>query len=91
VGATAEHGKYVAKMCIGCHGLGLAGGKIPGAPPQWPAASNREFAISSEAGHERRQPDCDGQTDKRIEEPLETPIHSRTCDQFGVAAAAFSA
>ena len=40
VGATVEHGKYVANMCIGCHGPGLGGGKIPGGPPDWPAASN---------------------------------------------------
>lgn len=39
-GVTAEHGKYVANLCLGCHGPGLAGGKIPGGPPDWPAASN---------------------------------------------------
>ena len=39
-GVTAEHGKYVANLCIGCHGDGLSGGKIPGGPPSWPAASN---------------------------------------------------
>jgi mono/diheme cytochrome c family protein len=33
-------GEYVAKTCAGCHGEGLAGGKIPGAPPTWPAAAN---------------------------------------------------
>jgi mono/diheme cytochrome c family protein len=37
---TAEHGAYVANMCIGCHGEHLAGGKVPGGPPDWPAASN---------------------------------------------------
>ena len=37
---SAEHGAYVANMCMGCHGAKLAGGKIPGAPPDWPAASN---------------------------------------------------
>jgi mono/diheme cytochrome c family protein len=40
VGPTVEHGKYVANMCIGCHGENLAGGNIPGAPPEWPPASN---------------------------------------------------
>lgn len=40
VGATREHGAYVANMCIGCHGATLSGGKIPGAPPDWPAAAN---------------------------------------------------
>lgn len=38
--ATAEHGAYVANLCMGCHGSTLAGGKIPGAPPAWPAAAN---------------------------------------------------
>ena len=38
-GVTIEHGKYVANMCIGCHGPQLAGGRIPGGPPDWPAAS----------------------------------------------------
>ncbi|MBL8511702.1 MAG: c-type cytochrome [Betaproteobacteria bacterium] len=37
---SAQHGAYVANMCIGCHGQGLSGGKIPGAPPDWPAAAN---------------------------------------------------
>lgn len=37
---NAPHGAYVANMCIGCHGPGLSGGKIPGGPPSWPAASN---------------------------------------------------
>lgn len=39
-GPTAAHGRYVANMCIGCHGAGLSGGRIPGAPPDWPAAAN---------------------------------------------------
>ncbi|HSV69466.1 MAG TPA: c-type cytochrome [Methylibium sp.] len=34
------HGAYVANMCIGCHGSGLSGGKIPGGPPDWPVAAN---------------------------------------------------
>ena len=37
-GVTIEHGRYVAQMCVGCHGPQLAGGRIPGAPPDWPAA-----------------------------------------------------
>ena len=36
---TPEHGAYVAQMCVGCHGTDLAGGRIPGAPPDWPAAA----------------------------------------------------
>jgi len=38
-GSTA-HGAYIANMCIGCHGPLLSGGKIPGTPPDWPAAAN---------------------------------------------------
>lgn len=37
-GATVEHGKYVAQGCVGCHGSGLTGGRIPGSPPDWPNA-----------------------------------------------------
>lgn len=37
-GLTLEHGRYVANACRGCHGLTLAGGPIPGAPPEWPPA-----------------------------------------------------
>lgn len=37
---TATHGAYVANACVGCHGPGLSGGRIPGAPPEWPAATN---------------------------------------------------
>jgi mono/diheme cytochrome c family protein len=37
---SRAHGAYVANMCIGCHGPQLSGGKIPGTPPDWPAAAN---------------------------------------------------
>jgi mono/diheme cytochrome c family protein len=37
---SLQHGAYVANMCMGCHGPALAGGRIPGAPPDWPAAAN---------------------------------------------------
>lgn len=40
VAVSAEHGYYVSRACIGCHGPGLAGGKIPGTPPHWPPAAN---------------------------------------------------
>jgi mono/diheme cytochrome c family protein len=39
-GVTLQHGAYVANMCIGCHGAKLAGGKVPGGPPDWPPAAN---------------------------------------------------
>lgn len=38
--ATEEYGKYLSMACIGCHGSGFSGGRIPGTPPQWPAAKN---------------------------------------------------
>jgi mono/diheme cytochrome c family protein len=36
---SVEHGRYVANMCLGCHGPTLAGGKVPGGPPDWPPAA----------------------------------------------------
>lgn len=38
--ASIEHGGYVGQTCAGCHGPGLSGGRIPGAPPAWPVAAN---------------------------------------------------
>lgn len=35
---TPAYGEYVAQMCKGCHGGTFAGGRIPGSPPEWPAA-----------------------------------------------------
>jgi cytochrome c553 len=37
---TAAYGKYLALLCTGCHGPGLSGGKIPGAPPELPIPTN---------------------------------------------------
>jgi len=37
---TVTYGKYLASGCTGCHGEGLSGGKIPGAPPDWGPAAN---------------------------------------------------
>jgi mono/diheme cytochrome c family protein len=37
---SVAHGAYVANTCMGCHGTHLSGGKIPGAPPTWPAPAN---------------------------------------------------
>jgi cytochrome c553 len=41
-GITAEYGRYVADVggCKGCHGPGLSGGHIPGAPSDWKPAAN---------------------------------------------------
>jgi mono/diheme cytochrome c family protein len=51
---NAQHGAYVANMCIGCHGPGLSGGAIPGGPPDWPAAAN---ITSGKASAMPRYPD----------------------------------
>jgi mono/diheme cytochrome c family protein len=40
-------GKYIAQACTGCHGPHFSGGKIPGTPPSWPAASNLTAASDS--------------------------------------------
>jgi len=37
---TAAYGKHLAKGCMGCHGEGYSGGKIPGAPPEMPIPLN---------------------------------------------------
>lgn len=37
---TADYGKYIGRLCTGCHGATLAGGPIPGAPPELPIPSN---------------------------------------------------
>lgn len=39
-GVTAEFGGYLAAGCTGCHGTTLAGGRIPGGPPDWPLSRN---------------------------------------------------
>jgi mono/diheme cytochrome c family protein len=46
-GVTLDHGRYVAQMCAGCHGPGLLGGKIAGAPPDWPASPRLAAGESS--------------------------------------------
>jgi len=39
--ATATYGEHLAKVqCVGCHGEGLSGGRIPGAPPSMPIPAN---------------------------------------------------
>jgi mono/diheme cytochrome c family protein len=41
-GVTVEYGRYLATVggCVGCHGPGLSGGRVPGVPPDFPPASN---------------------------------------------------
>jgi mono/diheme cytochrome c family protein len=38
--ATAEYGHFLARSCVGCHGEGLSGGRIPGAPADLPTPLN---------------------------------------------------
>ncbi len=37
---TADYGKYLSRLCTGCHGENLSGGPIPGAPPSIPTPLN---------------------------------------------------
>lgn len=39
-GVTREFGAHVAAPCMGCHGMDMAGGPVPGGPPDWPLAAN---------------------------------------------------
>jgi mono/diheme cytochrome c family protein len=39
-GITVDYGRYLAVGCTGCHGEQFAGGRIAGAPPDWPLARN---------------------------------------------------
>jgi mono/diheme cytochrome c family protein len=39
-GVTVEYGAYLSTGCIGCHGDNYSGGRIPGAPPSFPAPTN---------------------------------------------------
>ncbi|MCU0635683.1 MAG: cytochrome c [Gemmatimonadaceae bacterium] len=40
LGRTVERGRYLAEACSGCHKPDFAGGRIGGAPPEWPPAAN---------------------------------------------------
>ncbi|MCO4762310.1 MAG: c-type cytochrome [Myxococcales bacterium] len=37
---TAAYGKFIARLCMGCHGEHYGGGPIPGAPSDFPIPSN---------------------------------------------------
>jgi mono/diheme cytochrome c family protein len=39
-GVSVEYGAYLSTGCIGCHGEQYSGGRIPGAPPSFPAPTN---------------------------------------------------
>ena len=48
---TPAYGAYVANSCTGCHGVQLAGGRIPGAPPSWPPAARLAPGKDSAMAH----------------------------------------
>jgi len=50
MGPTAEYGAYLAQVCTGCHGAHWAGQRVPGTPPELPAASNLTPHASGLAG-----------------------------------------
>ncbi len=67
-GPTREWGEVMAGTCIGCHGEGFSGGKIPGGDPSWPEARNItpsqadgigswDYAAFSKAMREGKRPD----------------------------------
>ncbi|HEY2407601.1 MAG TPA: cytochrome c [Polyangiaceae bacterium] len=37
---TADYGRFIGKLCTGCHGEHLSGGPIPGAPPDFAVPLN---------------------------------------------------
>ena len=37
---TAEYGRWIARLCTGCHGEHMSGGPIPGTPPDFPVPLN---------------------------------------------------
>jgi mono/diheme cytochrome c family protein len=37
---TAKYGRFMIRLCTGCHGETLSGGPLPGAPPDLPVPSN---------------------------------------------------
>jgi len=55
-GVSTAYGQYVAMSCLGCHGPRLEGGRIPGAPPDWPPAPSLVAGADSALA---RYPDAD--------------------------------
>jgi hypothetical protein len=53
---TPAQGAYVANMCLGCHGAHLSGGRIPGAPPDWPAVHTVAVELARATGSQRLTP-----------------------------------
>jgi hypothetical protein len=47
---TRDYGRFVSRMCTGCHGEHLSGGPLPGAPPSIPVPLNLTPDASGLAG-----------------------------------------
>ncbi|HEX2877007.1 MAG TPA: c-type cytochrome [Polyangiaceae bacterium] len=47
----AAYGKYLGRLCTGCHGEKLSGGPIPGAPPEMPIPLNLTPDATGLAGY----------------------------------------
>ena len=81
-GVSVAHGAYVANMCLGCHGAKLAGGKIPGGPPDWPPAAR---LVPGEGNAMTRYPDADAfaRMFKTGNRPDGTPIKVMPFESLG--------
>ncbi|RQO82188.1 c-type cytochrome [Acidovorax sp. FJL06] len=84
-GVTLANGQYVATMCIGCHGVDRSGGKIPGGPPDWPAAADIRPGAENADSAMARYPNAAGfvamlRTGKR---PDGTPIQVMPFESLG--------
>jgi mono/diheme cytochrome c family protein len=51
-GVTVEYGRYLAAGCVGCHGAGYSGGKIPGTPPDFLPTANLTLAVPAVAARD---------------------------------------
>lgn len=55
-GPTAAYGERLAQIqCVGCHGEGMSGGRIPGAPPSLPVPTNITMDSTTGIGRWNRQ------------------------------------
>jgi mono/diheme cytochrome c family protein len=69
--ATFEFGRYLVNTsCVGCHGVSLEGGPVPGGPPEWPHSANIRLG---------EQPGWDAQ---KFESALRTGVSPRTGAQI---------
>jgi cytochrome c553 len=52
-GPTAAFGEHLAVACVGCHGAGLSGGRIPGTPDSIPVPTNLTPAPDGLGGYDQ--------------------------------------